>query len=76
MASIVFIPTATALAAPELKVSVSAGLDGKAKYGKGAPVTLTVENTGTAFSGDMVIDMDYTYSMGAGEAYSTRNRCG
>ena len=52
MATIVFIPTATALAAPELKVSVAIGLDGKAKYGKGAPVTMTIENTGTAFSGD------------------------
>ncbi|MFJ7932976.1 hypothetical protein [Sporosarcina sp. NPDC096371] len=69
MASIVFMPTASALAAPELKVSVSAGLDGKAKYGRGAPVTLTIDNKGTAFSGDMVIDMEYTYSMGTGEAY-------
>ncbi|WP_203246064.1 hypothetical protein [Sporosarcina beigongshangi] len=69
MATFFFIPTATALAAPELKVSVAFGLDGKAKYGKGAPVTVTIENTGTAFSGDMVIDMEYTYSMGAGEAF-------
>lgn len=69
MATIVFVPTATALAAPELKVSVAIGLDGKAKYGKGAPVTLTIENTGTAFNGDMVIDMEYTYSMGAGQAF-------
>lgn len=68
MATIVFVPTATALAAPELKVSVSAGLDGKVKYGKGAPVTITVENSGTAFSGDLVIDIPYSYSMGAGEA--------
>ena len=37
--SIVFIPEVNALAAPELKVSVSAGIDGKAKEGKGAPVT-------------------------------------
>ena len=27
----------TALAAPDIKVNVSAGIDGKAKYGKGAP---------------------------------------
>ncbi|MEK5040894.1 hypothetical protein [Sporosarcina sp. FSL K6-3457] len=69
MATIIFIPTATALAAPELKVSVAIGLDGKAKYGKGGPVTVTIENTGTAFSGDMVIDLAYTYSMGAGQAF-------
>ncbi|WP_318615977.1 hypothetical protein [Sporosarcina sp. YIM B06819] len=69
MASIVLLPTATALAAPELTVKVSAGLDGQAKEGKGAPVTLTIENTGTAFSGDVVVDMNYTYSMGTGEAF-------
>ena len=69
MASLVFIPTVTAFAAPELKVNVSAGLDGKAKYGKGAPVTLTIENSGSPFSGDMVIDMPFTYSMGMGEAF-------
>lgn len=69
MATFVFVPTVTALAAPELKASVAIGLDGKAKYGKGAPVTVTIENTGTAFNGDMVIDMEYTYSMGAGQAF-------
>ncbi|WP_342509109.1 hypothetical protein [Sporosarcina sp. FSL K6-2383] len=69
MASLVVIPTTTAFAAPELKASVKVGLDGKAKYGKGTPVTVTIENTGTAFSGDMVIDMDYTYSMGSGQAF-------
>ena len=46
---IVFIPTTTALAAPELKASVKVGLDGKAKYGKGAPVTVTIENSGNSF---------------------------
>ncbi len=70
MGSIFFIPTASALSAPDVKVSVKVGIDGKAKYGRGAPLTITLENKGTAFSGDLVIDIPYTYSMGAGEAIS------
>ena len=46
-----------ALAAPELNVKVTTGFNGKAKYGKGLPITLTVENKGDAFSGDIVLDL-------------------
>lgn len=66
--SIVFIPEVNALAAPDLKVSVSTGIDGKAKDGKGAPVIVVIENSGTAFSGDLVIDVPNYYTTGSGEA--------
>ena len=66
--SIVLLPNSTALAAPEMKVSVSAGFDGKAKYGRGGLIIITIENSGSAFSGDLVIDLPYSYSIGTGEA--------
>ena len=66
--SLAILPDMQASAAPALKVDVTAGMDGKAKYGKGAPVSITVENTGSAFSGDLVIDIPYSYSMGTGKA--------
>ncbi|HJF32777.1 MAG TPA: hypothetical protein K8V56_13525 [Sporosarcina psychrophila] len=66
--SIAFNPTVHALATPDLKVSVSAGIDGKAKEGKGAPLKIIVENNGTAFSGDLVIDVPDSYRTGSGEA--------
>lgn len=66
--SIAFNSTVHALAAPDLKVSVSAGIDGKAKEGKGAPLKIIVENNGTAFSGDLVIDIPDSYRTGSGEA--------
>ena len=65
---IVFIPEVNALAAPDLKVSVSAGIDGKAKEGKGAPIIIVIENSGTAFSGDLVIDVPSYFTTGSGEA--------
>ena len=65
---IVFIPTVNALAAPNLKVSVSAGIDGKAKEGKGAPIVIVIENSGTAFSGDIVIDIPSYFTTGSAEA--------
>ncbi len=66
--SIVFIPESSALAAPDLKVNVSAGIDGKAKEGKGAPIIIVIENSGTAFSGDLVIDVPNYFTTGSGEA--------
>ena len=44
-------------AAPNLQVKVTTGFNGKAKYGEGLPITITVENTGDAFSGDIVLDI-------------------
>ncbi|WP_421101320.1 hypothetical protein ACOKXV_14695 [Sporosarcina psychrophila] len=65
---IAFIPAVNALAAPDLKVSVTAGIDGKAKEGKGAPVVIVIENSGIAFSGDLVIDVPSYFTTGSGEA--------
>lgn len=65
---IVIIPEVNALAAPDLKVSVSAGIDGKVKEGKGAPLIIVIENSGTAFSGDLVIDVPSYFTTGSGEA--------
>lgn len=69
--SLVFLcnPEVTALASPELKVSIVAGIDGKAKYEKGGPISVTVENTGTPFSGDLVIDVMESYEQGMGRAF-------
>ena len=65
-----FLPAVNASAAPELKVKVTAGFDGKAKFGKGAPITVEIENSGTsAFNGDMVIDTQQSYESGVGEVF-------
>lgn len=65
-----FVPAIHASAAPELKVKVNAGFDGKAKFGKGAPITVEIENNGTsAFTGDMVIDTQQSYESGIGEVF-------
>lgn len=66
----IFLPTVHASADSALNVKVTAGFDGKAKYGKGAPITVEVENKGTSsFSGDMVIDTQQTYESGVGEVF-------
>lgn len=62
-------PLTHAMAAPELRATVTAGIDGKAKYGRGAPVTIVIENKGTAFSGDVVIDLQQSYDTGIGESF-------
>ena len=67
---ILIIPGGMALAKPDLTVTVSAGIDGKAKYGIGAPVSITVENTGTHFSGDLVVDVMESYQQGMGRAFA------
>ena len=66
---ILIIPGVTALANPDLTVKVSTGIDGKAKYGIGTPISITVENRGTHFSGDLVIDVMDTYQQGMGRAF-------
>ncbi|MBK3495375.1 hypothetical protein JFL43_11050 [Viridibacillus sp. YIM B01967] len=55
-----------ASAAPKLDVKTSAGFANKGKYGKGLPLSITVKNTGTAFSGDIVIDGIQDYNTGSG----------
>ncbi|WP_432359677.1 hypothetical protein [Sporosarcina sp. UB5] len=66
-----FLPAIHASAAPDLKVKVTAGFDGKAKFGKGAPITVEIENDGTsAFTGDMIIDTQHSYESGVGEVFA------
>ena len=60
----IFLPSLEALAAPELNVKVTTGFNGKAKYGEGLPITLTVENKGDGFSGDIVLDLAESYNLG------------
>lgn len=57
-------PSIEVLAAPELNVKVTTGFNGKAKYGEGLPISLTVENKGDAFSGDIVLDLAESYNLG------------
>lgn len=65
-----FLPNVHVSAASELNVKVTAGFDGKAKYGKGAPITVEIENKGNStFSGDMVIDTQQSYDSGVGEVF-------
>ncbi|WP_391208249.1 hypothetical protein [Psychrobacillus sp. L4] len=62
------LPTIDALAAPNLQVKATAGFNGKAKYGEGLPITITVENKGDAFSGDIVLDISESYNLGNAQA--------
>ncbi|TQR20167.1 hypothetical protein [Psychrobacillus vulpis] len=62
------IPAMDALAAPNLQVKATAGFNGKAKYGEGLPITITVENKGDAFSGDIVLDILESYNLGNAQA--------
>ncbi|WP_313891453.1 hypothetical protein [Psychrobacillus sp.] len=61
------LPTMDALAAPNLQVKVTTGFNGKAKYGEGLPITVTVENKGDAFTGDLVFDIIESYNLGNGQ---------
>ena len=51
-------------AASNLNVKATTGFNGKAKYGEGLPISLTVENKGDAFSGDIVLDTVESYNLG------------
>lgn len=66
--SLILLPTINALAAPNLQVKATAGFNGKAKYGEGLPITITVENKGDAFSGDIVLDLMESYNLGNAQA--------
>lgn len=57
-------PSIVALAAPNLNVKVTTGFNGKATYGEGLPISLTVENKGDAFSGDIVLELAESYNLG------------
>ncbi|MGG0645199.1 hypothetical protein ABE021_14845 [Sporosarcina gallistercoris] len=63
-------PMTTSFAAPDLHVSVKTGLDQKTKEGKGAPIVFTVENKGTAFTGDLIVNTAEGQSGGLGQSIS------
>ncbi|MGP7817539.1 DUF7408 domain-containing protein [Niallia sp. 01092] len=50
--------------ASDLKITTEAGFDGKIGEGKGYPLTITVENTGKAFKGDLLLPNSPSYEMG------------
>lgn len=58
----------TMLAAPNITVDASAGLQNKVKYEKGLPIQFTLTNNGTPFSGDLVFGYSESYSLGSGLA--------
>lgn len=60
----ILLPSIEALAAPELNLKVTTGFSGKAKFGEGLPISLTVDNKGDAFSGDIVLDLAESYNLG------------
>lgn len=53
-------------AAPEISIDVEAGFQNKVKYDRGFPVQIKVTNSGSAFSGDLVLGYSESYNMGAG----------
>lgn len=55
-----------ASAASDLQLKVTTGISGVEKIGKALPVEIEIENTGEAFSGDIVINEAFTYNAGAG----------
>lgn len=58
------LPAVETLAAPNLQVKATAGFNGKAKYEEGLPITITVQNNGDPFSGDIVLDTAESYNLG------------
>ncbi|TWT04794.1 hypothetical protein [Planomicrobium sp. CPCC 101079] len=63
-----FLLPQASLAAPNITVDASAGLQNKVKYEKGLPLQFTLTNNGSAFSGDLVLSYSESYSLGAGLA--------
>ncbi len=59
----------TASAAPKLDVKAEVGISNKVKYYTPLPLKLTITNSGSAFSGDLVIDAAESYSVGSGLVY-------
>jgi uncharacterized membrane protein YhaH (DUF805 family) len=64
---LLFLGTSVMPAAAEtadITVKVDGGLDGKVKRGKGFPASITLENKGEAFSGDLLIQFNPSYNTG------------
>ena len=60
----------TTLAEGQMKISVEEGIDGKVKEGRGFPITVKVENTGSDFKGDLLFDYAPSYQTGGARALS------
>ncbi len=60
----------TTLAQAQIKISVEEGIDGKVKEGRGFPLKVTVENTGSDFKGDLLFDYAPSYQTGGARALS------
>ncbi|WP_033540910.1 hypothetical protein [Planococcus sp. CAU13] len=52
----------------DITIDVEAGFQNKVKYNRGVPLTITATNSGTAFSGDLIIDYSESYNIGSGLA--------
>ncbi|RUL48275.1 hypothetical protein [Lysinibacillus antri] len=64
-----FLHIEPASAAPKLDVKAEAGVSNKVKYFTPLPLKLTITNSGSAFSGDLVIDAAESYAVGSGLVY-------
>lgn len=64
-----FLHIERASAAPKLDVNAEAGISNKIKYNTPVPLKLTITNSGSAFSGDLVVDAAESYSVGSGLVY-------
>jgi hypothetical protein len=60
----------TTLGEGQIKISVEEGIDGKVKEGRGFPLKVTVENTGSDFKGDLLFDYAPSYQTGGARALS------
>ncbi|MFY3791639.1 hypothetical protein ACOQFO_08080 [Ureibacillus sp. MALMAid1270] len=66
---ICFIPIENASAAPNLDVKAEIGIDNNIKTNTPLTLELTITNSGSAFSGDLVIDTAITYNTGSALVY-------
>ena len=64
-----FFQVGTASAAPSLELQAEAGIGNKIKYYSAFPLKLTITNSGSDFSGDLVIDVAETYEIGSAIVY-------
>ncbi|AQQ53860.1 hypothetical protein [Planococcus lenghuensis] len=64
----IFVCPPYAAAAPDITVQTEAGFEGKVKYGKGAPVVITLSNSGSDFTGDLIVEFMENYNLGGGRA--------
>ncbi|MEH7353083.1 hypothetical protein V7150_05820 [Neobacillus drentensis] len=53
-----------------IKISVKAGFDGKVKNGRGFPVSVTVENSGADFTGDILFNFASNYNSSGAKVLS------